>query len=454
MKKCFIFDAFQIYKAMLLRFKIKNFLSFYEETVFDMFPNPKRISFPNHVYSNLEVPLLKQAAIYGANGSGKSNFVETIKLLKQIVVDKDVLKKFPIRLNKFRLAEDENLDPISFTIEFLCEKKYFIYKIEFNEKEILVEELLISGLGQKNNELIFRREGSRLISKSTNNQQIIKATKVLLKNNPLSSLLPLIKDFPIFEDKRANIAQKWFDDYLQILSLRHVNPSLIGDLSKKDDLLKFTNGVFNEIGLGIKKIVIEQRKVGDILSGDSDEFKQVREEISRRLEKGGSFSNLQNDKVVTHFENDENGEQIVKRLLFTHLGLNGYEADLEIESQSDGTARVLNLIPAFFDIKNRQCVYIIDEIENSIHPSLIINLIKYLSNAETKGQLIFTTHETELLNQQEVMRPDEVWFTEKLNGNTKMYSLNDFKLHNTINIRNGYLEGRYGAIPFIGDLHM
>lgn len=437
---------------MLLRFKIKNFLSFYEETAFDMFPNQKRISFANHVYSDMEIPLLKQAAIYGANGSGKSNFVETIKLLQQIAIDKDTLKRLPIRLNKFRLAGEENHDPIRFFIEFLCEKKYFIYNIEFNEEEILLEELLISGLGKKDNELIYRRERSRLISKFVNNSQIQKATKALLKNNPLSSLLPLIKDFPVFEDKRANIAQTWFSDYLQILSLRRVNPSLIGDLSKKPELLLFTNDIFKEIGLGVKKIGIEQQKIRDILSGDSEEFRQVREEISRRLEKSGSFSNLQNDKVVTHFENDENGEQIAKRLFFTHLGLNGYEADMEIESQSDGTARVLNLIPAFFDIKDRQCVYIIDEIENSIHPSLIINLIKYLSNAETKGQLIFTTHETELLNQQEVMRPDEVWFTEKLNGNTKMYSLNDFKLHNTINIRNGYLEGRYGAIPFIGDL--
>jgi AAA15 family ATPase/GTPase len=418
-----------------------------------MFPNPKRISFPNHVYSDLEVPLLKQAAIYGANGSGKSNFLQAIKLLQRIVVDKDTLKEFPIYLNKFRLAGDENPDPIRFSIEFLCEKVYFIYNIEFDEGRILKEELYISGLGQKDHDLIYRREESRLISKSANNEQIIKATNALLANNPLSSLLPLIKDFPVFEDERVNTAYNWFNNYLKILSLRRVNPSLIRDLSKRSDLMQFTNKVFEDIGLGIKKIGIEQHKLSDILSDENEELKQVREEISKRLEKGGSFSNMQNDKVVTHFEKDENGEQIAKRLFFTHLGLNGYEADMEIESQSDGTARVLNLIPAFFDIKNRQCVYIIDEIENSIHPSLIINLIKYLSNAETKGQLIFTTHETELLNQQEVMRPDEVWFTEKLNGNTKMYSLNDFKLHNTINIRNGYLEGRYGAIPFIGDLY-
>ena len=72
---------------------------------------------------------------------------------------------------------------------------------------------------------------------------------------------------------------------------------------------------------------------------------------------------------------------------------------------------------------------------------------------KTTGQLIFTTHQTCLLNQ-DFMRTDEVWLVEKKNGGSHMYSLNDFKIHNTINIENGYMEGRYGAIPFIGDMNM
>lgn len=78
--------------------------------------------------------------------------------------------------------------------------------------------------------------------------------------------------------------------------------------------------------------------------------------------------------------------------------------------------------------------------------------MQFFAEEETLGQLIYTTHETMLLNQQELMRPDEVWFVEKQHGCSHIYSLNDFKEHNTINIVNGYLEGRYGAIPFIGNL--
>ena len=95
---------------------------------------------------------------------------------------------------------------------------------------------------------------------------------------------------------------------------------------------------------------------------------------------------------------------------------------------------------------------VIDEIDNGIHPLLIKLLVKYFGKSDTKGQLIFTTHETPLLNQQELLRADEVWFTEKKSGETQMYSLNDFKYHKSLSIENGYLDGRFGAIPFLGTL--
>lgn len=95
---------------------------------------------------------------------------------------------------------------------------------------------------------------------------------------------------------------------------------------------------------------------------------------------------------------------------------------------------------------------IVDEIDHSIHPILIFALIKFFADKSTKGQIIFTTHETCLLNQKVLLRADEVWFAEKIEGATKLYSLNDFKEHNTISVENGYINGRYGAIPYIGDI--
>jgi len=440
---------------MLLRLKIRNFTSFNEEISFDMFPNLKRTTFQNHIYGEHEIPLLKQAAIYGANGSGKSNFVEAVKLLQNIVTNQDTLKKFPIDLNKFRLKADINNEPMVFSIEFSYKKHYFFYNIEIDTDKIRKEELLLSGIGKKENEIVFRRDGKRLISKYANtNKEIKDAASKFLKENPLVSLFVLAENFPFFKDNRlVKIAREWFVSQLKILSLRRIVPELIEILSNNKEMLNYTNQIFQEIGIGVNKIEIEEKKLNDILSEDDEQNKELKKNIIDRLDTVGNFSQFNNEKIVMSFEKNKEGEQIVKRLMFNYIGLNDFKQNLEFETQSDGTARVLNLIPAFYELEKKTMTIFVDEIENSIHPLLMIKLIKYFSETNTKGQLIYTTHETELLNQQELMRPDEVWFTEKLNGQTKMYSLNDFKEHNTINIKNGYLDGRYGAIPFFGNLN-
>ena len=124
-----------------------------------------------------------------------------------------------------------------------------------------------------------------------------------------------------------------------------------------------------------------------------------------------------------------------------------------LNEESDGTVRLLDYIPAFQDIVNHNKVYIVDEIERSIHPLLIKELIRKFSNdKDTQGQLIFSTHESNLLDQ-EIFRQDEIWFAEKdKNGCTDLYPLSEFKEHHTKDIRKGYLNGRYGGIPFLGNL--
>lgn len=435
---------------MLLRLKVKNFLSFYEEAIFDMFPNLKRTTFQNHIYQDMEIPLLKQAAIYGANGSGKSNLLDTINLIRFFAIEKDFLKKVNIPLNKFQLSSNKNVEPISISIEFLQKDKYFIYEIEINDFEIQKEKLYQSGVGSNENQLIFSRTDKDFMSPNPVGEEVQAATNQLVKLNPMSSLLSLNNEFPIIQDERVNMVYKWFEEQVQVLSIHRVNPSIISVMSKNPKLLQFANKLFSNIGLGIESLDIKELKLSEIMSDDSEESSRMKEDIIDRL-KGGNVAKMKNDRVLYAVEKVK-GEEVVKKFIFKQNGLNDFLGELEYEAQSDGTARILNLIPALYDLIERQCVYFIDEIENSIHPSLMIAIMKFFSETKTKGQLIFTTHETELLNQQELMRPDEVWFTEKRNGNSHLYSLNDFKLHNTINIKNGYMEGRYGAIPFIGSL--
>jgi rloA len=436
---------------MLLRLKVKNYLSFYEENVFDMFPNPRRTTFQNHIYKDRKIPLLKQAAIYGANGSGKSNLLYTMRFLKKFATEKKCIEVIPPALNKFRLKEEENKKPISISIEFFHQDIYFIYNVAINDTNIEKEELYISGLGEKEDETIFKRNNNEFWEAQSTGEELKTAINKMLESNPLSSLLSLNKEFPILKDKRVEVAYDWFKNYVKVLSMHRWMSGIISLMAHEPKLLEFTNHLISQIGLGIKKIDIKEDNLNEFLVENDENSESIRKKIKEELEEGQGFSQRRNDKVLFAIEK-ENGEAIMRRFLFEQIGINNFIGKLEYECQSDGTARLINLIPALYDLKNKHCVYLIDELECGIHPILILRLMQFFAEEETLGQLIYTTHETMLLNQQELMRPDEVWFVEKQHGCSHIYSLNDFKEHNTINIVNGYLEGRYGAIPFIGNL--
>ena len=159
---------------------------------------------------------------------------------------------------------------------------------------------------------------------------------------------------------------------------------------------------------------------------------------------------INNERVVFYFENDK---IIAAKLVFEHKNNSGNSISFAYAEESDGTKRLLDYLPAFLSVILLKGVYVIDEIERSIHPLLIKELLtKFSLDEKTKGQLIFTTHESNLLDQ-DILRQDEIWFAEKnKTGSTELYPLSDFKEHHTIDIRKGYLNGRYGAIPFLGNL--
>jgi len=430
---------------MLLRLKIKNFLSFCEETTFDMFPNPKRSSFPNHIYSNMKVPLLKQAAIYGANGSGKSNFIKAVWFIKSFVTKDDFINRIDLDDYRFQLSAEKQ-SSISFEIEFYYKERYFIYSAEIDKKSVQ-ETLLLSGLGTDSDKLLFKRVGNEVTSDYLQNES---SAKQLLTMNAQSSLLPLNLKFPVLSTNDAKKAYEWFNKQLEIIAINSTLPMLIDIMSNQPRLLKFANEIFDNIGIGIKSLKIGDTPFDKWVS-DNKNAKSLQQIIEQDpLKPNMGISRIENNRNVFSVS-VKKGVKTVQELLFNQLGLSGYQKEMKISSQSDGTVRILTLIPAFYNVINEEKVILIDEIDNSIHPNLMFSLLQFYSNSKSKGQLIFTTHTTKLLNQQELLRPDEIWLTEKVNGNTKMYSINDFKIHNTINIENGYLTGRFGAIPQIGD---
>lgn len=436
---------------MLLRVILKNFLSFEDEVQFDMFPNMRKESLTNHITMAAGVlPTLRMAAIYGANGAGKSNMLKGVDFIKLLVTNKDFLNQSKVSRYFYALKKNPASQPINLAIEFVTKAgKAFIYSVGIGEDGIRSETLMESGLGVKENKDVFTREGNILSFAVKPSDEVDKMIKVWLEKNPFASLLTINDDMPVLSDKNIVIAKNWFHEELLLIGFHSFIPGLIELFRRNKEITEFTSALFKAVDLGINTVKVQTE--------DFDEWIRSHDEAEPLIEKlnkmqSGGISQITENRIRRNIT-VEDGVRKISQMMFEQFGKNGFSKDMDIVAQSDGTVRLLNLAPAFYDAIRDGKTVLIDEIEHSIHPHLIRELVKIFSKQKTTGQLIFTTHETCLLDQK-FIRTDEVWMVEKKDGSTHMYSLNDFKIHNTINIENGYMEGRYGAIPFIGDLKM
>jgi AAA15 family ATPase/GTPase len=303
-------------------------------------------------------------------------------------------------------------------------------------------------LGKIDDVLIFERRGTSINAPSIQNEA---AVKQLLSLNPDSSLLPLNQKFPVLSSKGAKHIYDWFSKKIDVISINSAIPALINVMSQKPEMLNFANNVFESIGIGIETV-----EISDILfekwiakSKNSTELQDIIDKNPLTLNR--SISQIKNSRKVLNIA-VRKGIKTVQEFLFDQSGPSDYHKETKITAQSDGTVRLLFLIPALYAAIYQNKTIFIDEIDNSIHPNLMFELLRFYANIKSNGQLIFTTHTTKLLNQQELIRPDEIWLIEKSKGNTRMHSLNDFKLHNTLNIENGYLDGRYGGVPVMDEI--
>jgi AAA15 family ATPase/GTPase len=436
---------------MILRVILKNFLSFNEEAQFDMFPNMKRTSLSKHinVYED-KVAVLKMAAIYGSNGAGKSNLLKGLNFLKELATDKTFLDKESVGKYFFGLKKDAGIQPLELTVEFITKTGVpYVYSVEITRGGIKFETLQVSGLGKSDNINVFTRDGRNVKYAKTPSEEISKMVTVWLEKNPFASLLTINNDVPILTDENINNGQKWFEDELEIIGLHSFTPALIEIYKNKQRVRKFASQLFKAIDLGIDDVKVETENVDDYISTHNASTLLKDKVKNMRSGKMSQMVNFRNTRVISV----EKGVQKISQMMFEQFGKDGFSKEMDIQAQSDGTVRLLSLVPALYDAMKVGKTVVIDELDHSIHPHLVRELVRYFSLQKTKGQLIFTTHQTCLLNQN-FIRTDEVWLVEKKDGCTHMYSLNDFKIHNTISLENGYLEGRYGAIPFIGDLNM
>lgn len=350
---------------MILRVILKNFLSFNDEVQFDMFPNMKRTTLSNHITMlNEKLPVLKMAAIYGANGAGKSNLLKGINFLKAIALNKSFLDKDTFGKYIFALKENTGTEPMELTIEFETKTGIpYIYSVEIMNTGIVSEILQISGLGSEENHNVFTRKEGKIEYAVTPSEEVGNMVLGWIEKNPFSSLLTINNDMPVLTDENISIAQKWFEDELTIIGLHSFNPALIGIFKSNKEINQFASDIFKVLGLGINRVNVETENFEDWMSTHDisnlpmDKLKEMRSGV---LSEVVDFRNTRSISV-------EDGVQKISQMLFQQFGKNGFSKDMDIQAQSDGTVRLLSLVPALYDAMKSAKTVIIDELDHSIH---------------------------------------------------------------------------------------
>lgn len=433
---------------MLIKFTVKNLLSFNESTEFNMLTGEVR-RLPEHVYKLAKVELLKSAVIYGANGAGKSNLIHAIDILKNIVntgeIDPVVSKSY------FRMADNQD-KPISLEIEYISDGIGYAYGIVFFENKIQEEWLYLLNYGNKADEIIFERksrngkETLNLASKYTKSQKDKLLVQIyeedLLQSN--RTFISLVK-----ENKYKEISSiyTWFNTRLIIVFPKMIFSGLVKQFNQDTAFKDFTNKLLNTFQTGVDEIDLQTIEFDQYFGEDNITEK---ERILKKIIYGDSEIVGENGSAMAMIEN---GRPVVKKVVSYHKNIKGSKIKFELNEESDGTLRLIDFIPLLYVIIKYPVTVIIDEVDQSIHPALLKEFIsKIQNNTEKAGQMIFSTHESNLLDQ-ELFRQDEIWFAEKnKEGASEFYPLSDFEVRSDLDIRKGYLSGRFGSIPFLANL--
>jgi uncharacterized protein len=436
---------------MLIRFVVTNFLSFNEESEFNMIAGSFK-THKHHVYNLGKLDVLKSAVFYGANASGKSNFIKAVNYLKEAVrtggIDQSIDDK------KFKLNKSNIDKPVSFEIEFSINKKIYSYGISINHDIIIEEWLYESGI-TIDDKLIFER-------KATSSDKIsISMAKRYLKTQKDELLIDLLKENLLQKNKlflglskylkieEIQAVKEWFDTKLTIIFPNTNFAGILPLLLSSQDLKQYYDQLLQSFDTGIDELGSAMIDFDKYEIDPKDNM--TRSEIEAHMKTEPFLLNSATSSVIVK----ENGKLIVKKAISFHKNNQGRNTPFLISEESDGTQRLIDFVPAFFNLLQHESVYLIDEIDRSLHPSLLCALIhKVMADTSTKGQLIFTSHESNLLDL-DVFRQDEIWFVEKdqRNGDSKIYSLSEFKPRYDLDIRKGYLKGRFGAIPFLAKLN-
>lgn len=421
---------------MLLEFSVGNYLSFQEKKTLSLVASSISDYKETNVFISQKHTILKGAVIYGANASGKSNFIRAMSTMKRIVMfsfnqsSTKSLDVTPFMLN----TETEN-SPSYFEILFDILGVRYRYGFEVTDKEVESEWLYESK--KKAEKLLFIRQGEGIeVSSSYKEGQNLEDKT---RNNAL--FLSVVDQFNGVIAKRI---MKWFNNFIAISGLTHENYELVTfKMLDNKSTAKQLGDFYDKLDLGFDGLSIHKDKFDPKrISEDTPEaFVKL---LIKDLEGAYRF------KITTLHKK------------FDHKNRTISDVEFDMRSQeSAGTNKVFNISGPIFEVLHEGGVLIIDELDSSLHPLMTL-AITQLFNSEKENtknaQLIFTTHDTNLFSYGKYRR-DQIYFIEKDKyGASDLYSLVEYreedggKIRKDRSFENDYIQGRYGAIPYIGDI--
>ncbi len=425
---------------MIISFSVENWMSFRDPTTFSMVASRER-QHGERVpkLGKYQTRVLPIAAIYGGNASGKTNFFKALNFAKTLVVE-GTRPDSLIPIDTFRLDDRWKSQPLCFTFELLIDETIYDFSFAVTQKEVKRERLVkITSTSEK---MLYNRcEGDLSFDSSLSKDDFFPFVFRGTRDNQLfltNSVSQNIADFkPVydwFKNKLVLVAPDTrFNLFEQFLYEGHPLYTAMNEM-----LPRLDTGISH---LGSEEIPLENLPLPEPL----------KTELQEEVKAGKSVRLTEENIVITR----EDGELVAKRLVAFHPKSDGTEVRFEIYQESDGSQRVIDLLPAFLDLSAQtpQLVYIIDEIDRSLHPLLIRQLLEmYLDSCseKTRTQLLLTTHNVMLMDQQ-LLRRDEMWATERDEaGVSSLFSFSEYKdVRYDKDIRKSYLQGRMGGIPHI-----
>ena len=421
---------------MLLEFSVGNYLSFRERKTLNLIASSISDYKESNTITSERYTLLKGAVIYGANASGKSNFIRAMSTMKRIVMfsfnqsSTKELGIIPFLLN----TETEN-KPSFFEILFEVLGTRYRYGFEITDKKVVGEWLYES---KKNAEkFLFLREGDGIeVSPSYKEAENLES-----KTRDNALFLSVIDQF------NGVIAKKimnWFNNFITISGLTHEEYELVTfKMLRKKNTAKTIGDFYDQLDLGFDGISFNKEKFNP-----ESIPKDIPEALVKFLVKDmdGAFQ----FKINTlHKKYNKENKKVS-------------DVEFDMRSQeSAGTNKVFNISGSIFDVLQDGGVLVIDELDSSLHPLLTLAITKLFNSEKANSknaQLIITTHDTNLFSYGKYRR-DQIYFVEKDKyGASDLYSLVEYREEDGTKVRkdrsfeNDYIQGRYGAIPFIGDI--